>query len=375
MTGLRGVFGAVAALCLSAPLVRAAETILPQSVCAVEAPGGHWSGAAQMIAGLSDSAFASALTPDQHAAWDDFSKHSNSDWAKLSKQYLDHIEAWRSQNLPSAPSRLAFYPFGGPDAINLLAFVPNAREYIMVGLEPVGCVPSTIDGYTPAYFAALRRSLTDVVALGFFITENMHRDVTRTDLNGVLPLLLFLISRAGNSIDAVTPIGISSSGVVAPLASLREPETYGIAIQFSDARHGSRTLRYFSLNLANYGLQKNPGSAKYLKDLPQSVTLLKAASYLMYRPNFADIRSLILSKSGAVIQEDSGIPYHFFDPAGWNVRLYGAYTEPIPLFKKWTQDDLKGVYATGTGVQPLDFGLGYQRKGLANLMLAVRKAK
>ncbi len=245
----------------------------------------------------------------------------------------------------------------------------------MVGLEPVGCVPSSLDGYTPGYFAALRRGLTDVVALGFFITENMHRDVSSTDLNGVLPLLLYLISRAGNSINSVTPIGIFPNGAVAPLGSQPMPETYGVAIQFSDARHGTRTLRYFSLNLANYGFQRKPGSAKYLRELPQSVTFLKAASYLMHQSNFSNIRSLILAKSSIVVEEDSGIPYRFFEPAAWNVHLFGTYTQPIPLFRKWTQDDLKTAYAAGTGVQPIDFSLGYLHKGLANLMVAVRKTK
>jgi hypothetical protein len=348
----------------------------PRSVCAVQAPGGHWSAAAQWVAGLSDSSFSGALTPEQHVAWNDFSKASASDWGTLKKQYLDRIDAWRNRNLGNAPSsEVAFYPFGGPDAANLLAFFPDAHDYILVGLEPVGCIPSSIADYTSDYFMELRRSLSSVVASGFFKTEDMSRDVTHSDLNGVLPLLLFLVSRAGYSITDVAPIGISPVGVAAPSAALPKVETPGVAIQFNDPRHGARTLRYFSVNLENSRLRRKPGTTAYLKNLPPTSTLVKAASYLMHKPYFSSIRATILTKSRLVVEEDSGIPYHYFDQAAWDVRLFGTYSEPIQLFKDWSQDDLKAAYTDGTGVQPLDFAMGYRHRGQSNLLVAVRKTK
>ncbi len=323
---------------------------------------------------MSDGALSSGLTPEQHAAWNGFSKLSASDWAGLRKQYLDRIDAWRNRNLSGAPSHeVAFYPFGGPDAANLLAFYPDARDYIMVGLEPVGCVPSNVADYTPDYFTALRHSLSSVVALGFFKTDDMRRDVTQSDLNGVLPLLLFLVSRSGYAITDVVPIGISPAGVVAPSTTLPKVETSGVAIQFNDPRHGVRTLRYFSLNLENSRLKRKPGTTAYLKSLPDTITLVKAASYLMHKPYFSTIRGAILDKSRVVVEEDSGIPYRYFDQL-WDVRLFGTYSEPIQLFKDWNQDDLKTAYS-GPSVLPLDFGIGYRHRGQSNLLVAVRKTK
>jgi hypothetical protein len=366
-------------VCLPPLLVSAPEETTPpqpHAVCAIQPPGGKWDAAAQWIAGSDDSAFLSGLSPDQQAAWGNFSKLSNADWTKLRKQSLDRIEIWRNRNLGNAPSReAAFYPFGGPDAANLLAFFPDAHDYILLGLEPIGCVPSSISDYTPDYFAALRRSLSSVVASGFFITADMRRDVTKTDLNGVLPLLLFLVARAGYTITDVAPIGISPAGVVAPSRSLPRVETYGIAIQFSDSRHGVRTLRYFSANLDNAPLKLKPGTTAFLQSLPDTITLVKAASYLMHHPNFSTIRTTVLSKSRLVVEEDSGIPYRFFDPAAWDVRLFGTYSEPIQLFKKWNQDDLKTAYSAGAGVQPLDFAIGYRHKDQSNLLVALRKTK
>lgn len=171
MALMRGVLALELVLCLPAVLWCApAETDSPPSSpgCGVRAPGGQWNAASQWIAGLSDNAFSSALTPEQTAAWNDFSKRSASDWASLRKQYLDRIDAWRNANLSNAPAReVAFYPFGGPDAANLLAFFPDARDYILVGLEPVGCIPSAIADYTSDYFTQLRRSLTPSSRAGF----------------------------------------------------------------------------------------------------------------------------------------------------------------------------------------------------------------
>jgi hypothetical protein len=95
----------------------------------------------------------------------------------------------------------------------------------------------------------------------------------------------------------------------------------------------------------------------------------------MHHSNFSTIRDMVLSKSRLVVEEDSGIPYRYFNPAGWNVRLFGTYSEPIQTFKNWSQNDLKSAYSTGTGVQPLDFAVGYRRRGQANLLVAVRKTR
>src|ERR1700677_2991177 len=173
MTPMKGISAIALVLCLqaaawcapvdSASSQQSQQSQQSHSACVVQAPGGQWSAAAQWVAGLSDSAFSAALTPEEHAAWNDFSKLSTSDWTNLRKLYLDRIDVWRNRNLGGAPSHeVAFYPFGGPDAANLLTFYPDARDYILVGLEPVGCIPSAIADYTADYFTELRRSLSSV---------------------------------------------------------------------------------------------------------------------------------------------------------------------------------------------------------------------
>ena len=343
----------------------------PQASCALQPINGQWPATAQFIAGLNAIAGGSMSAELEHA-WKEYSKVSASDWQNLQKRYLSRIDAWRSRALPNlAAQPTAFYPFGGPDAANLLAFFPDARNYVIVGLEPVGCIPSNIPEYTLAYFTELRSDLSSVVANGFFRTREMSGDFKQGSVNGVLPLLLFLISRSGFSVEGVSPTGISANGAAVSGSEIK-PETAGVTIRFSDARHGSRTLSYFACNLQNSRLRRKPGTMKYLSDLPPPVTLVKSASYLMHKGYFSTIRNLILARSSLIVQDDSGIPYRYFDRGNWDLRLYGKYSDPIQLFKNWRQDDLKAAFEAQTEKLPLDFGIGYHRSGESNLLVAGR---
>lgn len=350
----------------------------PKTLCAVQPPYGQWGTLAKFIGGVNSDPYSLAMSPEQRASWSEYSRIAGAEWSNLQRHYLDHIAAWRARYLSGVQeSPLAFYPFSGPDSANMLAFFPEARQYILVGLEPVGCVPAGIQDYNAAYFTELRHSLEPVVAMGFFRTNDMQREFSNGNVNGVLPLILFLLARGGYAVENVTSIVINSAGQVAPWspnppAGLKT-EAWGAEIQFRDSRHGLRTLQYFSMNLQDSRLRGRPGTLKYVESLPEMATLIKSASYLMHKEYFSRIRGAILAKSRVVVEDDSGIPLHFFDPASWDVRLYGNYSEPIALFKTWHQEDLKAAFASQSGVQPLDFAMGYRKPNQSNLLLALKR--
>jgi hypothetical protein len=77
-----------------------------------------------------------------------------------------------------------------------------------------------------------------------------------------------------------------------------------------------------------------------------------------------------LTQSVAVLQDDSGIPYKYFDTAPWHVQLYGDYVRPYGSFRWLEQKDLKKAYSTPS-TKPLDFQIGYGfRKMPSNLLFA-----
>ena len=293
----------------------------------------------------------------------------------MKARYLSKIDSWASHNLKDeANAGVAFYPFGGPDAATLLAVYPSALEYIMIGLEPAGKLPDSMDGYTPEYWSGVRQSLRSAVALGFFKTEEMEEDFSGEGVGGITPVLLLYVARSGFTVEDVVPVQVSPRGGLVP-ASTAPPvkrEVRGVTIFFSDASGRQRKLTYLGLNLSDT-VKKRPDAMRFLEQLRSVKTLLKSASYLMHKSYFSTIRRVILAQSDVVVEDDSGIPFRFFHEEEWDVELFGTYSEPIKLFSDWQQDDLKGAYSSRS-IQALGFGFGYRfRPDTSNLMLARRK--
>ena len=126
-------------------------------------------------------------------------------------------------------------------------------------------------------------------------------------------------------------------------------------------------------DLSDDALKRNPGLLRFCAGLGPSNSLLKAASYLLHEGGFDTVRNFLLQNSAAILQDDSGIPVHFFTPDRWTLRFFGIYTGPVALFKKFDQADLRQYYATSSP-KPLTFGFGYRWNSRTSTMfLGVRK--
>ena len=342
--------------------------------CGIHAPAEGWNAEAQFIAGMDGSKFTASLAPQQRAAWSYYARAGSADWKRVKAQYLDRIDDWRKTSLSSTtPGGVAFYPFSGPDAANVLRFFPDVREYVMIGLEPVGCIPAKPSDFAASYWPNLRQSLQSVVAMGFFKTDDMRKDFSADGVEGVLPALLFLVSRSGYAVTDVVPVMVGADGKLIPAGGPVKPEARGVTIKFEDEKHTPRALTYLSVNLHDSSLKRKPGTLQYLSSLPKPVTLVKSASYLMHKKYFSSIREVILTHSAAIVEDDSGIPFKFFDKAVWDVHLYGHYTKPIEMFNTWYQDDLKSAFSAPGSAQTLEFGIGYKYRANASTLILARR--
>jgi hypothetical protein len=80
-----------------------------------------------------------------------------------------------------------------------------------------------------------------------------------------------------------------------------------------------------------------------------------------------------LHNSKVIVQDDSGIPYRFFDPAKWSLRYFGPYLRPVDTFKEYPQPDLLKAYTENVH-EPLPFAFGYQwHPGCSSLLVATPK--
>jgi hypothetical protein len=322
-----------------------------------------------------------ALAPlTRGAVWKKFAAASDSNWSAFRK-HLGRIHDWAGSELKGlVTDGNVFYPFSGPDFAFAHALFPDAARYTFFGLEPVGNIPDIPHVPTDSLgsiFGAVNRDLDDVMNLTFFKTKNMRTELADRTVQGTLPLLMVFIARTGNHVTAVRPFAVDTSGTIAYCDTFvavpgKRIFNRGVEIRFQkNDTSRVQTLVFFSADVSNGGLQGNRNARKLLEKLSAGqATYIKAASYLMHQRYFSMIRDIILSKSGFVLEDDSGIPYRYFEPSKWTVTLYGGYTKPYELFKEYADEDLKKAYDAKTA-KPLRVRFGYQAQ--PNLQLAVKK--
>lgn len=314
----------------------------------------------------------------RHPEWQKYAAMADAGWSRFTKTIASRVQSWAAKELTDIHRdvQTVFYPFSGPDFLYASLFFPGARTYILIGLEPVGTIPDPFkfskEAYGP-YLSLLLKSIEEILLISFFRVNDLSAEVVTTGLNGTLPILMLFLARTGNEIVDIRPVEIASNGKIAILDRFSETKgSYkGVTISFRAKNSESvQQLYYFSADLANFGLTKDAGFRQFLDGLDMGIfTFIKAASYLMHIRYYSTIRSIILNKSRVIVQEDSGITFHFFDRSIWDIRLYGTYSEPIKKFKEYFDQDLKDAYAAGAA--PLNFRIGYSPQ--SNLLVARRK--
>lgn len=334
-----------------------------------------------LIAGkkMDATILAKSVNPD---GWLQYAEDMGQTWNRFEQKSLKPMRAWATKEL--GPNQTVegtvFYPFSGPDVVNMLAFFPQAKTYLLIALEPVGTLPVFRPGANESFYSGLEQSLSELLYFNFFFTKRMETNLVKKELDGVLPVLLFFLGRENVQVLDIKYWLMQSDGSITekPVKGgekLTGEGIPGVKIVFQrQAGEPEQTLYYFRFNLLNTFWRSHPHFVKFLQGFAPYQTFLKAASYLMFKPKFEDVRQFILDQSQMVLQTDEGIPLRYFDHQKWDRRFYGKYSCPIQLFANCFQSDMASMYRNGQNAQPLPFGIGYHhRRDSSNLMLASRK--
>jgi len=315
---------------------------------------------ARFLAGLPVPGDSPLAPLTKSAAWQQHATEMDEAWAKCERMSLSKTRAWAGKFVKnSGSSASCYYMFSGPDILYAHTIYPNASNYVLCGIEPVGKVPD-ITKASPEQIAGalagLRRSLNNVLRFSYFITKDMKADLGNAQLTGTMPIMYFFLARMGCDI-------VSSEYV--------NKGAPGVRIVFRSG-FGTQSVYYFNGDLSN------GASGRHVMNFCRSLGsdglgLLKAASYLLHEGSFSSCREFLLSNCRVIVQDDSGIPHRFYDAQRWQLRYFGSYagTTGGP-FAKYFQSDLASAYATVNPVE-VDFQLSYQwdRKKV-NLLVASR---
>lgn len=326
-----------------------------------------------------------------HPNWDPvfirkFSQRIALKMRKMRQSRLTKMREWNQASMArnsQSGEAFAFYPFSGGDLIHLAWLYPDAENYFLVAREDVGYIPDLLGADEEFVFRYLRdidTVLRDIYKRSYFITKNMQEDTKRkTLINGMLPIIVWTIAQLDYEIISIDYFHVSDSAEKNYLKAYQKKRPpHGVDIRVRGKGSDKiRNITYLSCDISDRGFKRRPRFHAFLESsVPSGCnSFVKSASYLLHYSSFDRIRRLILSKSSYHIQDDTGIPYQYFDPNAWSMELHGRYHKPISAFSPGLfQKDLKAAYADPTLHKgDLTFSLGYHwstRK--QNQMIAIK---
>ena len=302
-----------------------------------------------------------------------YMKFFDREWARLQRNSIRHIPEWAAANIASKvkSADTVFYPFGGPDIAYALSFFPNAHEYVLVGLEPIGNFSDVKNAVSNSKnFEQIKRSLFTYLRGGYFITSEMGETLSNRFLRGTLYLILLELAAFDFEIKNVVDLSIDSLG---------EEVTRGHNMidcaKITCRKRGEsdwRNVYYVRADLSD--------SNKAIENIFNFMkkrsfhTFLKSASYAIWDRTLTEMRQFVLDNSRFILQDDTGVPFSSFDKK-WNRYAFGTYTEPtLSYFKKGYKQPCMAEFFEKNQQAPIPFKIGYGfYQARPNLLLAVPK--
>jgi len=299
---------------------------------------------------------------------------TNAAWDRLRVTRLAPMKAFAETHFADerAHCDTLFYPFGGPDIINALSFFPSCKRYILFGLEHVGELPHLermSAQQKELVLADMHKAQQYILRRNYFVTQYMSSDLNTPNLNGVLPMMSAMLVRMGYVILDVELANLDGSS---PVPAGTRPRAAHVHFQAQDGGP-VQELVFASFDASDQGLASNPAFLTFMQPIQPTVTLMKAASYLLHDDSFGRMRELVERKTTLLVQDDTGLPYAKLLADGFSVELYGNYVDTIPVFHYRYQKDLAGAYRAQSAHAELPFPWSYARRREEAALQVARK--
>lgn len=302
-----------------------------------------------------------------------YSKFIDDSWDKLYRESLGHVPSWTEKHLKSFIKQYdtLFYPFGGPDISYAISFFPDAKRYILVGLEPLGDFDQIEKNLTdPEYYHSVQTAFSTYLKMGYFITSQMLAQLSVPTAKGGLNLIILALKKLGFSILEISNWSIDANGNIANTDS---PESINCVKIVYEKNAKKKEVYYIRTNLSNES-SKLDNLINFVHKFEFS-TFIKSSSYALHDRNFTKIRSFILNDTHCILQDDTGVPFNFFR-RNWDIHIFGTYEKPtLTIFHSYKQNSLSEYYSNNNA-EPIPFPIGYgYTKRTPNLVFAVSLKK
>jgi hypothetical protein len=174
----------------------------------------RWTDTAKFIGGIKVDENSHLAQLQQTGYWNEHAAFLDNAWSQLDTQQLAKVRNWSNSELAAIneTNPVVFYPFSGPDFLYAYTFFPQGKEYVLIGLEPIGWIPpftELSEAETNANLTEIRNSLYAILQWSFFRTNDMKEDMAQ---QGVLPYMFLFMARTNNQILDVEYVGINQEG-------------------------------------------------------------------------------------------------------------------------------------------------------------------
>lgn len=268
------------------------------------------------------------------------------------KVYLaPRVRAFFAGLVPAEAPAVVVYPFGGGDLLSALVAFPRASEINTISLELAGD-PSRVRQLSARALAkslgALRQQIGGLLSVGSNTSENLSAQ-QRNDLPGQVTSFLLALATMGYQPLTLRYFTVADDGTLtylddaalaqaqAAAASATRRKSTWQSPNFAEAfahveltfRAGSDPAapivvhRHFGWNLSNDYLKAHPGVLAYLRQKGEVSWLVKGASYLLWRSDFATMRTFIVAHLGWMLSDSTGVPPAYL--RAFEQTTYGRY--------------------------------------------------
>jgi hypothetical protein len=283
-------------------------------------------------------------------------------YAEYKKSWMDVAMPFIAKLVPADIPKTVVYPFGGGDLTSALVVFPDATEITTISLEAAGDV-RTIDHVKKG---TLRSELDEIAHNVNRLFRSAHsttkslQAVSHATIPGTVVFAL-----AGLAVHDMEPLSfryfdLDEHGDIRYLteaelderaqkmaAEIAERDKHpkrdwhwwyeqesafaNMEITFrpkNDPDAAPRVYRHIVANLDDPHTNADPRVIKHLEKKGKVSVMTKAASFLLWYDDFANIRNYLLGHIAWMISDASGIPPSYAGPAGFEQITYGDFTGP-----------------------------------------------
>ena len=323
------------------------------------------------------------------------------------KRWLNRAKPFLAKLVPRGIPDKVVYPFGGGDLLSALATFPDAGEITTLSLERSGdarLINSAKGDRLNDSLTASRKRIVHLFRLAHSLTLDMKAAghealpgelvyaLVALAVDGFQPTRLryFTLDSTGG-IHYVTAAAIAEADKVhesgklfanmeltfAPSVSTgnsapptegkrivdHAPRALPAALPPGGLRNPPRvpflvTFQHIGANLDDKHMAADPSILKYLDQKGRVAAMTKAASYLLWWPDFSRVRGYLLAHMDWMISDSTGIPPRYAKPAGFEYITYGEFDGPFFKNSQSDVDAWKKIW-DAPPKRPLPFRFGY----------------